>query len=332
MTACADLRVLFRAPAGPRRGFGHLVRCRSFARALGVRPLIALRGRAVAVDAALRLGCDVVSGSPARLLASLQPDVLIVDDPIAADAGRWIAEARKVGCLVVSVHDLGIGCMDADLIIDGSVGPTRAAEQGARALTGAEFAVLDPAIADERDRVQPQPHRVQIALGGGPHLELARDIAEAIADGHPGAQIRIAGGFAADARAAAGASRSDSRRIAWLDTRSGLANELASTSVAVVGGGVSLYEACALGVPAVGVPVVPAQRPTVSAFIARGAARGLARPAERHRVSQLVAEEAVRLLIDGELRRRVAGTARELVDGRGAERAAAAVMELVRNR
>ena len=44
MTSCADLRVLFRAPAGPRRGFGHLVRCRSLARALGVRPLIALRG------------------------------------------------------------------------------------------------------------------------------------------------------------------------------------------------------------------------------------------------------------------------------------------------
>ena len=44
MTSCGDLRILFRAPAGPRRGFGHLVRCRSLARALGVRPLIALRG------------------------------------------------------------------------------------------------------------------------------------------------------------------------------------------------------------------------------------------------------------------------------------------------
>ena len=327
MTACADLRVLFRAPAGPRRGFGHLVRCRSFARALGVRPMIALRGRGVAVDAALRLGCDVVTGPPARLLGSLQPDVLVVDDPIAADARRWIAAARRAGCLVVSVHDLGIGCMDADLIIDGSVGPTRSAAQGPKALTGAAFAVLDPAIAEQRERVQPQPHRVLIALGGGPHLELARDIAAAIADGHPGAQIRIAGGFASRA-----AAPPDDRRIAWLDTRSGLGRELASTSVAVVGGGVSLYEACALGVPAVGVPVVPAQRPTVSAFVAHGAARGLARPTARARVSQLVAEEAVRLLMDGELRRRVAGTARRLVDGQGAQRAAAAVMAMVRSR
>lgn len=331
MTACADLRVLFRAPAGPRRGFGHLVRCRSFARALGVRPLIALRGRTVAVDAALRLGCDVVAGSPARLLKSLRPDVLIVDDPIAADARRWITEGRTAGCLVVSVHDLGIGCMDADLIIDGSVGPTRAVAHGTRALTGAEFAVLDPAIAEQRDRVQPKPHRVLIALGGGPHLELAHDIARAIADGHPGAQIRIAGGFAA-APGGGAATSPEARRIAWLGTRSGLTTELASTSVAVVGGGVSLYEACALGVPAVGVPVVAAQRPTVNAFIARGAARGLARPAAGARVSQLVAEEAVRLLMDSELRRRVGGTARALVDGQGAHRAAAAVMALVRKR
>ena len=44
MTSCGDLRILFRAAAGPRRGFGHLVRCRSLARALGVRPLVALRG------------------------------------------------------------------------------------------------------------------------------------------------------------------------------------------------------------------------------------------------------------------------------------------------
>ena len=60
----APLRVLFRAAAGPRRGFGHLVRCRSLARALGVRPLVcAAWQRHAADDRALALGCDVVLGS-----------------------------------------------------------------------------------------------------------------------------------------------------------------------------------------------------------------------------------------------------------------------------
>ena len=47
-----DARVLFVAAAGPRRGYGHLVRCVSFARALGVRPLLAVRGSRRVVDTA----------------------------------------------------------------------------------------------------------------------------------------------------------------------------------------------------------------------------------------------------------------------------------------
>src|SRR5262245_62051953 len=121
MTSCGDLRVLFRAAAGPRRGYGHLVRCRSLARGLGVRPLLALRGGQRVMETPVALGCDVVQGHAARVLSRLQPDVLIVDDPIAADARRWMRAARRVGCLVVSIHDLGIGCLDADLVIDGSI-------------------------------------------------------------------------------------------------------------------------------------------------------------------------------------------------------------------
>jgi len=65
-------------------------------------------------------------------------------------------------------------------------------------------------------------------------------------------------------------------------------------TVAVVGGGVSLYEAAALGVPAVGVPVVPAQTPTVRAFARRGAAVAVPFKASGHRA----ASEVVALLDD----------------------------------
>ena len=143
MTSCGDLRILFRAPAGPRRGYGHLVRCRSLARALGVRPLIALRGGGRVAETAMALGCDVVRGDALRVLSRLQPDVLIVDDPIAANARRWIHTARRRGCLVVSIHDLGLGCLDADLVIDGSITMNARARHG-RTLAGPRYAVLDP--------------------------------------------------------------------------------------------------------------------------------------------------------------------------------------------
>ena len=315
MTSCADLRVLFRAPAGPRRGFGHLVRCRSLARALGVRPLIALRGGAKVDEAAMALGCDVVHGRVDRLLRALAPDVLVVDDPVTADARRWIAAGRRAGCLVVSVHDLGIGCLDADLVIDGSVTMNARARRGTT-LAGPRFALLDPSLVDEEE--SRDPYSVLVALGGGPRAELAIDIAEAIVDAAPQASVRVAGGFVST-------SAQVRPRITWVGPAPSLQQEMARASVAVVGGGVSLYEACALGTPAVGVPVVAAQRPTVAAFVARGAAKGSARGPVR---AEHVAEECVSLLSDAALQRLLSRRGRRLIDGRGAFRAAAAVARL----
>lgn len=312
MTSCADLRILFRAPAGPRRGFGHLVRCRSLARALGVRPLVALRGGAKVDETALALGCDVVHGSAARLLTSLAPDVLVVDDPVAADARKWIAAGRRAGCLVVSVHDLGLGCLDADLVIDGSVTMNARARRGTT-LAGPEFALLDPSLVDQDE--SRDAYSVLVALGGGPRAELAIDIAEAIVDAVPQATVRVAGGFVST-------PANTRRQITWVGPARSLHQEMARASVAVVGGGVSLYEACALGTPAVGVPVVAAQRPTVAAFVARGAAKGATRqPVSARRV----ADECVSLLSDAAMRRHLARMGRRLIDGRGAFRAAAAV-------
>jgi spore coat polysaccharide biosynthesis predicted glycosyltransferase SpsG len=330
MTSCGDLRIVFRAPAGPRRGYGHLVRCRSLARALGMRPLVALRGGHRVVETAIALGCDVITGSASSVLRRLSPDVLIVDDPIAADARRWMRAARRVGCLVVSIHDLGLGCLDADLVIDGSITKNARARNGLT-LAGPKYAVLDPALLEEvrSGRLQAvyleherDPYEVLVALGGGPRAELANDIAEAIVAVNPRARVRIAGGFN-------GISRDEAARIAWIGPSRNLHVEMARASVAVVGGGVSLYEACAHGVAAVGVPVVAAQRPTVSAFIKRGVARGIT----RGRVSpESVAAECAELLTDEAMRGHMARMGRRLIDGRGAFRAAAAVCRLARQR
>lgn len=312
MTSCADLRILFRAPGGPRRGFGHLVRCRSLARALGVRPLIALRGGRKVDEAALALGCDVVHGSANRLLTSIAPDVLVVDDPVTADARRWMAAGRRAGCLVVSVHDLGLGCLDADLVIDGSVTMNARARRGTT-LAGPDFALLDPSLLDHEEIRD--PYSVLVALGGGPRAELAVDIAEAIVGAVPHATVRVAGGFVSTPAQVR-------QQITWVGPARSLHKEMARASVAVVGGGVSLYEACALGTPAIGVPVVAAQRPTVAAFVARGAAKGSTRGpiSAKH-----VAEQCVSLLSDAAMRRNLARMGRRLIDGRGSFRAAAAV-------
>lgn len=325
MTSSADIsgdaRVLFAAAAGPRRGYGHLVRCVSFARALGVRPLIAVRGQRRVIDAALSLGADVVADATPRVVGALRPDVVIVDDPIASRARPWIVAARRAGALVVTVHDLGIGCVESDLAIDGSVTRPKRLGRARAALTGSRHAVLDPRLSDTPGARPSAGHRVVIALGGGPRLRLAGAIAEAIVAAEPHAEVRIASGFVV-------APRPASSNVVWIGASRGLASELSQASVAVVGGGVSLYEACALGVPTVGVPVVAAQVPTVRAFARRGAilAAPFGASAER------IAARAVSLLNSRSRRQSLTRRGRFLVDGRGASRAAAAVVALAQEK
>ena len=354
MPASAELRVLFRAPAGPRRGFGHLVRCRSLARALGVRPLIAIRGGQRARTAARALGCDVIEGSSAAVIARVAPQVVVVDDPIASNARRWIACARRFGCRVVTVHDLGLGACEGDLVVDGSIisaasrrggpsGPPAGAPKGAPLRTwlrGPKFALLDPVFTSPLRAVRhPRAPRVLIALGGGPRAALGYAIARAVHREIPWASIRIAGGFAvASTSTRRGPHRTRATRsiwqtgltpvrdrIVWTGPLDGLAGELAACDVAVVGGGVSLYEACARGVAAVGVPVVVPQRPTVRGFVIAGAALG---DAGRAPEAEQVAREVLTLLRQPAMRRTLAAQGRKLVDGRGAGRVADAIRKL----
>jgi spore coat polysaccharide biosynthesis predicted glycosyltransferase SpsG len=163
---------------------------------------------------------------------------------------------------------------------------------------------------------------VLIALGGGPRAVLGYSIAKAVRREMPWASIRIAGGFAL-------ASSADRHRIARTGPLNGLAGELAACDVAVVGGGVSLYEAGARGVAAVGVPVVVPQRPTVRGFVTAGAALGDASTAPD---AERVARDVVRLLRQPALRTALAGQGRKLVDGRGAGRVAEAIRRLASGR
>jgi hypothetical protein len=108
MMSLADNRVLFVATAGSRRGTGYVARCLSIARALGVRPLVAVPGPRSAADLALALGADVIADATPAVINALQSDLVVVDDPEAAQMGGWIIAAQRAGALVVTSEDLGL--------------------------------------------------------------------------------------------------------------------------------------------------------------------------------------------------------------------------------
>lgn len=322
--------VLFRVAGGPRVGFGHILRALSLARALGVAPRLSVRGAIAAHDVARRLGARLDRVATPGDLDAARVRVLVVDDPSSRAAQPWVRAAQSFGIGAVSVHDLGIAPVASDLAIDGSVAPGRHAN-ARRVLRGLDYAVLDPQVEALRARRlrQQGANRVVVSLGGGARTAFALRLAAAIRHAAPRADVRVAGGFlVGDALRGAGI-----RTIAPKAFR----RELAQATAAVLAGGVSLYEACALGVPAVALSVVDGQMAAVRAFGRRGAAidAGRVRASERRQADRTAARVAgvvAHLLASPDARERLAARAESTVDGRGARRVAAAIRAVRRAR
>jgi spore coat polysaccharide biosynthesis predicted glycosyltransferase SpsG len=302
MTAMATspLHVLFRVVAGPRVGFGHLVRCRSIARALNVEPIASVRGTRLTQHVARSMGWSLVEAAGAGALRRPGYELLVIDDPSGPDAAIWVRRARQLKIPVASVHDLGLGRVESDARFDASADP-----------------ILDPSVLAARLRTRrPAPFRVLIALGGGAHVRtLAARLADAIAARVPNVRVHAACGFTDDGR---------TRQLArgrWIAAPDGLAEELSAATVVVTAGGVTLFEACALGVPAVALAVTEAQRLTVRAVARAGAAiDGGSPPVDASAIAR-AADAAAALLTDARECRRMSAAGRRLVDARGVFRA-----------
>jgi spore coat polysaccharide biosynthesis predicted glycosyltransferase SpsG len=294
-------------------GFGHLVRTRTVAAALGVPPVVSLRGSRAAVAAASKLGVSL-TGSLAAVLRASRPTLLIVDDPCPAAAARSIRTAERLSVATASIHDLGLAPCESDLSIDGSIEP------GPMDLAGVRFALLHPRLrrlaALRRDR-RGRP-TVVVAFGGGSRQHFAAKVVREIQRRRPGVRIRVAGGFCSrpKGRLRGLATPVDPREFH---------KALAGATAAVLAGGVTLYEACVLGVPAIGISVAPGQRRAVAGLARRGAVIDGGHIALAPRTAARAAQLLDDLLDRPDRRRRLAQTAQQLVDGQGAARVAAAL-------
>ncbi len=316
MSINRHMTVVFRVSAGPRRGFGHLARCRAIARALGITPRMAVRGDARTRAAAVRLGIDVLAGG-LHALDALRPSLVVIDDPSPRHAAPWVAAARRRGIRVAALCDGGIGRVDADLVIDGSI----LADRFEADLAGPRYAVVDPRVTALRGRTRPGRQRVCIAVGGGAHVfSRVPGLVAGLAALAPDADIRVAPGFTTPrSRPVLAAGR-------WIAS-SALVPALAAADVAIVAGGLTAYEACALGVPSVAVSVVPAQQPAVRALARHGAVVD-GGPLHHSDGAGRVSSRAAALLTADAARRQLAAAGRRLVDGRGATRIAEALSRL----
>jgi spore coat polysaccharide biosynthesis predicted glycosyltransferase SpsG len=349
--------VLFRVAGGHRLGFGHIVRAMSLAKALEVPAWFSVRGTDNARRVARHLGAQLDERTFEETLTAAEQSselkLVVIDDPNQHTAELALAairrHARKQVVAVASVHDLGIAPIATDLAIDGSIVSLRRHWPATQALLGSRYAVLDGEIARLRayraarvDTASAHPTpampfideqpRIVISLGGGQRACLSWRLGREIAQAFPDVQVIVAAGFGSIARAArkkelAGCTM---RNLRPLRAPEELRLEIARATIALVAGGVTLYEAAALGVPAVAVAIVPAQRPTIAGFVRVGAASAAGDASvDAAGVIARVMRRVARLLDDARARELMTLAQRAAVDGQGSQRVAQALQRLI---
>ena len=131
--------------------------------------------------------------------------------------------------------------------------------------------------ARPRGRVPSEPPTILVGLGGGQQAGSGRSIARnlrAELDRLPGlSRVRVLLSLGLDSSGGSGSAGLPAGIEVVPPAR--FREALAQATVAVVAGGTTLYEACALGTPAVAVPVVPGQATTVRRFVRAGLAAGV---------------------------------------------------------
>jgi len=321
---CALLRV----DADATVGFGHVVRCSALFAALGANLDMVVAGDDAAALRASFPAARVHSVNRegfGQILRSERPELVVVDLP-RHSTGVW-REARRFARLVVAVDDQG-GAIEADIVISGAppsaCRPFPALDGGARALTGPAYALLRPEFAVVRWR-SPGPPSVAIVVGSGAR---ARDWAFALAgdaldrSAWGDVAMAVGRGFSQYDRLGEACARARIRLLNGLEAGA-MAQHLAGAQAALITGGMVMPETLAVGTPAVVFPQIESMQPETRWFAERRAIcdLGFDGGMEMGRVR----DEVDRLLSDRDAARKQSACGRELVDGRGAERAASLI-------
>lgn len=326
------INLLVRVDGNDRIGFGHAVRVSSLLHAIK----LPLRTAVASYDAPVanlfprgRLELLSKRHSFRAVLARYNYDAVVVDLPRPAP-GLW-EQLRRTERPVIAVDDYG-GAIAADLIVNGTVlpeyhrYPSRSIR--GRVLVGPRYILIRPEFGKTR-WTKPRHRSVAIVIGSGRRAhDWAFKLASSSLNRSGWGRVTMVVGTAFPKLELL--SRACSK--AGIILRHGLpANALstlfARSSVGLITGGMVVYEALAVGVPAVIFPQMTNLVREANWFKAQRCARIIG----FHQGFDMdyVGREVTALLHDEVLAQRMSTRARKVIDGRGTTRAASAIVELL---
>lgn len=342
-------KVLFRVDAGrvPGLSFGHAFRCMALAQRLrdrhgaevgflmgdnpdGVR---VVRDRGFQIESTAR-DADI----EAAKIEEMGADLVVLDLP---EPAAWPLARIRDGRAVAVLDDTGGKRLDADLVVNGSVVPEFRRypfrHPGTEYLLGPEFCVL----GNDFDAARPRAHartmdRLLVTLGGSDPAGLTAPVVRALAQSSPSirADIVLGPGFVGAEEIRAIAATADAQTMVHEAVPS-LAEMMRRADLAIAAGGRTAYELAATGTPAILVSSHPAEAPVVRAFERLGTC--LAMPdadadTDPGAMAAYLQTAMNSLSADVARRTRMSRMGQAAVDGRGCDRVATALAELLNRR
>lgn len=319
------LRIAFRADGGRRLGLGHLARCRSLARALARRAdcrFVFLSEDPELASGFAAVGLDARAETPG-VAAEGAFDILIADRP--GLSGTDTARLRAACRILAVIDDDPDSHPACDLrVIPNLAAPESAAGPEARLgfLAGGRYLLLDPDYADEPRAGSGEA--LLVSFGGSDPGGFGLRFWPAWERLSGLAPVRLAAGAACPDRDALGEKAAGHSRISLAPSAPGLLGEYRKAKAAVLAGGMQMYEACGLGLPA----CILSCNPEQAAEAARAAERGAILDGGMGQAATVegIVSSLSRLLADTRLRDGLSEAGRRMVATDGASRVAAALL------
>ena len=246
-------------------------------------------------------------------------DIVILD--ISNTNANFIKSLRKNGNKVVSFDDRGTGRDHVNLLIDSNIDPSDFSK--VRSLFGLEYVIVHNRFSAFRNLEKVVPEkigRVAISMGGTDPKSIGPEIANFL--------IKSGMDFKIDLILGAGFNDKDIKpeSMNFIQNRAGkckihrnlpdLAEILFNADIVICAGGITLYEACAVGTPAVVISQVEHQQEKASKVENRGAAinLGMWRDAVLAKLLPTINS------LDIAKRKKMSRAGKEMVDGKGLQR------------
>ena len=335
---------LIRCDGGGRFGYGHVKRMVALAKALrdreGIGALFAVNGTQDALQPVREVGFEAtpINGeedetSLAALVETHAPDMLICDQ--REGLGReGLARLSKTVALTAVIDDASNRRLAADLAYYPPLPQTARLDwwdSTCIARIGWEWALLGLPKAKPATRTASPRPNLLVTMGGSDPAGLTLEVARALAKLTPVFRARfVIGPGVADKVRVARAIVELSPNFETLEGADDLATEYASADAALCAFGVTAYELAAYGVPALYLCLTEDHVLSASAFEhgGMGISLGLAGRAE----DGDIAKAAWSLLNDSTRRREMRAAGLATIDGMGAARVAADLVQALAER